>query len=87
MPLSEEQTFDVTAKSSGHLEVKRTDIISRDGVEIARSLHRHVVAPGDDTTNEVQMVKDIAAAIWTPEMIEAVLASRALAESLMSRPA
>lgn len=68
--ITEKTEYDVTMKSSGHLEVRRSDVVFKDGIEIARTYHRHVVAPGDDVSEEVQLVKDLAA-LWTPELIEA----------------
>lgn len=68
----EKQEYDVTARAAGHIEVRRSDIVLKDGVEIARNFHRHVVTPGDDVTGEIQLVQDISAAVWTPEIIEAV---------------
>ena len=55
-------SINVTATNS--IEVRRANKILRDGVEIAKTYHRHVLQPGDDLTNEDQKVKDIAAAVW-----------------------
>lgn len=71
----EKQEYDITARAAGHIEVRRSDIVLRDGAEIARNYHRHVVTPGADVSNESQLVQDIAAAIWTQEMIDAALAA------------
>ena len=71
MAITENTEHNITILSTGHLQVRRSDIVFRDGVEIARNYHRHVVTPGADTTNEIQMVKDVAATVWTPEMIAA----------------
>ena len=48
-----------------HIQVRTATIIERDGTEISRSFHRHVIAPGDDVTNESAEVKAIAAAVHT----------------------
>ena len=50
-------------------------MVEEDGVELARNYHRHVVVPGDDVTGEVQEVQDIAAALWTADVISAYQAS------------
>ena len=34
------------------LQIRRADIIERDGVEVARSYHRHVLMPGADVSEE-----------------------------------
>ena len=57
------------------IQIRTTTVIEEDGVELARSHHRHVVVPGDDVTGEPQEVQDIAAALWTLEVIDAYQAS------------
>ncbi len=57
------------------IQIRTTTVVEEDGVELARNHHRHVVAPGDDVTGEVQEVQDIAAALWTLEVIDAYQAS------------
>ena len=53
------------------IQVRTATIIERDGTEISRSFHRHVVAPGDNVTNEDPKVQAIANAVWTEEVIAA----------------
>jgi hypothetical protein len=55
---------------TNHIQVRTATIIERDGTEIPRSYHRHVVAPGDDVTNEDPKVQAIANAVWTEEIIQ-----------------
>ena len=57
------------------IQIRTTTVIEEDGVELARNHHRHVVVPGDDVSGEVQEVQDIAAALWTAEVISAYQAS------------
>ena len=57
------------------IQVRTTTVVEEDGVELARNHHRHVVVPGDDVSGEVQEVQDIAAALWTAEVISAYQAS------------
>lgn len=52
------------------IQVRTATIIERDGTEISRSYHRHVVAPGDDVSNEDPKVQAIANTIWTEEVIQ-----------------
>jgi len=54
-----------------HIQVRTATVIERDGVEISRSFSRHVVAPGDDVSNESAEVQAIAAAVHTAEVIAA----------------
>lgn len=51
------------------IQVRTATVIEKDGVEISRTFHRHVVAPGADLTNEDPKVQAIANAIWTEEII------------------
>ena len=47
------------------IQVRTATIIKRDGTEISRSFHRHVVAPDADTSNESDDVKAIVAQVHT----------------------
>ena len=51
-----------------HIQVRTATVIKRDGVEISRSFHRHVVAPDADTSSESADVKAIAAQVHTDEI-------------------
>ena len=51
------------------LQCRRADIIEKDGVEVSRTYHRHVCAPGDDMTDECAEMQAVASALWTPEVI------------------
>jgi hypothetical protein len=76
MALIEKQIVDrVELIESNHIQVRTANIIEKDGVEITRTLHRHVLAPGDDVTNEDPKVQAIANAVWTEEIISAYQAS------------
>ena len=76
MALIEKQLVDlVELVQSNHIQVRTANIIERDGVEVTRTFHRHVLAPGDDITNEDPKVQAIANAIWTEEIISAYQAS------------
>ncbi len=47
------------------IQVRTATVIKKDGVEISRSFHRHVVAPDADTSGESDDVKAIAAQVHT----------------------
>jgi urease accessory protein UreE len=49
----------------GQIQVRRADKVLRDGVEIAKTYHRYVLAPGDDLTGQDAKVVAIATAAWT----------------------
>ena len=58
------------------VQVRTATIIERDGVEISRSFHRHVVAPGDDISGESAEVQAVCNAVWTQEVKDAYAASQ-----------
>ena len=61
------------------IQVRTATVIKRDGVEISRSFHRHVVAPDSDTSGESDDVKAIAAQVH-PDAIKTAYAKH-LAEN------
>ena len=50
----------------GEIQVRTDTVIEKDGFEISRSYHRHVVGPTADISGEDQRVKDVANAVHTP---------------------
>jgi len=76
MALIEKQLVDlVELVQSNHIQVRTANIIERDGVEVTRTFHRHVLAPGDDVSEQDPKVQAIANAVWTEEVIAAYQAS------------
>lgn len=72
MALTERSTIDrIEVLENGVIQVRRADIVERDGVEIAKSYHRWTLSPGQDLTGQEQRVVDIANAAWTPEVVAA----------------
>jgi hypothetical protein len=55
----------------GQIQVRADTVIERDGKEISRTYHRHVVEPDSDTSNEDQRVKDVANTVHTPAVKQA----------------
>lgn len=51
------------------IQVRTATIIEKEGTEIAKTYHRHVLNPGDDLSNEDSKVQAIAKAIWTEQVI------------------
>jgi hypothetical protein len=60
----------------GQIQVRTDTVIERDGVEISRSYHRHVIAPGDDVSGEDASVQTVANAVHTDAVIAAYIAAR-----------
>jgi len=76
MALIEKQIVDlVELIESNHIQVRTANIIEKDGTEIARTFHRHVLSPGYSIVNEDPKVQPIANAVWTEEVIAAYQAS------------
>jgi hypothetical protein len=51
-----------------HVQVRTATVIKRDGVEISRSFHRHVVSPDKDTRDEDALVKSICNLVHTDQI-------------------
>jgi phage host-nuclease inhibitor protein Gam len=64
-----------------HVQVRTATVIKRDGVEISRSFHRHVVAPDADITGESAEVQAICNAVHTDEIKAAYAAHLAAQET------
>ena len=80
MALIEKQIVDlVEIVENSTIQVRTANIIERDGVEVTRTFHRHVLSPGDSIVNEDPKVQAIANAVWTEEVVAAYQASLATA--------
>jgi hypothetical protein len=55
--------------------LRTTTVVEEDGVVLARNHQRDMFNPGEDVTGAPQEVQDIAAALWTAEVISAYQAS------------
>ena len=76
MALTEKTIIDkVELIENNSIQVRTATVIEKDGAELTRTFHRHVLAPGADVSNEDVKVQAIANAIWTEEVIAAYLAS------------
>jgi hypothetical protein len=76
MALTEKTIIDkIEVIENSSIQVRTATIIEKDGTELTRTFHRHVLAPGADLTNEDLKVQAIANAIWTEEIIAAYSAS------------
>lgn len=62
------------------VQVRTATVIYRDGEEISRGFHRHVINAGDDYSNETEEVQAICAAVHTEEVIAAKQANDAANE-------
>jgi len=58
---------------NGCVQVRTKTAIKEDGKQISSTFHRHVVAPGDDYSDEDAKVQAICAAVHTDEVIAAYI--------------
>ena len=80
MSLEKIKTVDmVEVIESNHVQVRTKTAIMEDGVQISGSFHRHVIAPGDDYSNEDPKVQAICQAVHTSQVIAAYQAALASA--------
>ena len=70
MSLTEEKVEDKIEVVGDYkmIHVRTANVVKRDGVEISRTFHRHVVAPDSDISNESDDVKKLAAQFHTDEI-------------------
>ncbi len=72
MALTEDTIVDsIDVLPDGQIQVRKANRVFRDGVEISKSYHRHVVSPGDDLALEDSRVAEIGAVVHTAEVIKA----------------
>jgi len=76
MALIEKTIIDkIEVIENNSIQIRTATVIEKDGTELTRTFHRHVLAPGDDVSGEDPKVQAIATAIWTEEIIAAYSAS------------
>mgnify|MGYP001304652865 FL=1 len=70
MALTEETVQDKIEIAGDYkfIQVRTATVIKKDGVEISRSFHRHVVAPNSDVSGESDDVKALATQFHTDEV-------------------
>jgi archaellum component FlaF (FlaF/FlaG flagellin family) len=78
MSLEKIQSVDqIEVVENGSVQVRTKTTIMEDGKQISDTLHRHVVAPGDDYSGENARVQAICAATHTAGVIAAYQAAQA----------
>ena len=82
MALTEDTIVDrIEVLPRGQLQIRIATTIFRDGVEISKTYHRHVVSPGDDLALEDPRVAEIGAVVHTAEVIAAFKAAQVVIEA------
>jgi len=70
--LTEKSIIDsIDVLADGQIQVRRADLVYRDGVEIAKQYHRHVVHPGMNLDKEDDRVRTVARVVHTQDVIKA----------------
>ena len=70
MALEEKMVVDqIEVTRTGNIQVRRANLVLRDGVEIAKTYHREVLAPGTSLEGQEDRIKAVANAVWTEEVI------------------
>ena len=67
---TEGESYQIEVLADGQMQVRKATRVYRDGVEISKTYHRHVLSPGADVTEEVERVQDISEAVWTEDTIK-----------------
>ena len=80
MAFTEKQSYKIEVNEDLSIGVRRADIVLKDDVEVARSYHRSCFQPGSDVSGQVQEVQDVAAAVWTSDVVATHQASLTPAE-------
>ena len=86
MALTERNVCDkyeiVNADTIPMIQCRHANVVERDGVEIARSFHRYVIAPDSDVSGESAQIQALAAVLFTAEVKAAYAAKLAEQESI-----
>jgi len=69
--IERKEIFSRTVLLDGSIAVREDTVILRDGVEISRLPHVHMVSPGDDLALESGAVRRLGAVEHTPAVIRA----------------
>lgn len=76
MSIEKEISVDqIEVVANGCVQVRTAKVFKENGVAASKAFHRHVVAPGEDYSNEDARVQAICAATHTPEVIAAYKAA------------
>lgn len=68
--LTEDSIIDkIEILEDGQIQVRRANRVLRDGVVIANTYHRHVLAPGDSLDKQDDRVAAVAKTVWTDDVI------------------
>ena len=87
MALEKQTVVDlIETLENGCVQVRTATRILDDGVAVSSSFHRHVVAPGDDYSQEDPRVQAICAVVQTPEVVAQYQAQLAANQPVLEQP-
>ena len=87
MALEKQTVVDlIETLENGCVQVRTATRILDDGVAVSSSFHRHVVAPGDDYSQEDPKVQAICAVVQTPEVVAQYQAQQAANQPVLEQP-
>tara|TARA_R110002020_G_scaffold269582_2_gene484880 strand:+ start:566 stop:820 length:255 start_codon:yes stop_codon:yes gene_type:complete len=70
MALTKETIIDKLEVVGPHkiIGLREATVVTEDGVELARNIHRRIITPDKDVSNEVDEVKSVTDVVWTDEI-------------------
>jgi len=68
---TETTEYKIEVLNSGVLEIRRTDKVFKDGQPAGQNYTRYTLTPGEDVSGQIQRIKDVAEAVWTPDVTAA----------------
>ena len=71
MAFTETQSYKIEINEDFSIGVRRADVVLKDGAEVGRTYVRSCYMPGSDVTAEPKAVQDLAATVWTSEVVAA----------------
>jgi len=72
MALTKENVVDkIETLENGTIQVRTATRVLEDGAVLSSAIHRHVLHPGQDLTDQDPKVSAIANAVWTDEVVTA----------------
>jgi len=81
MALTEKYEHQVEVTETNHIQVRTKRIILDGNEQVSATFHRHVIAPGDDYSGEVEKVKRIAKLVHTAAVVAEYKRIRDLADT------
>lgn len=69
------QIDSVEVVQNGHVQIRVKTRVAENGKDVAQSLRRYVLVPGQDISDQPEHVQAICNAAWTPEIIAAYQAA------------